>query len=177
MGDGGGRLWLFRAEWRPVRWSVCLPLLIFPCTIKSRSSLLAPANPGGPGKRAIKWLWCGGCGVMNVCNRSKQTILCHMLTIFVILQTHYLCDGTELFIFLLSVARFLILYCSLCASPLSVLLFHLFPLTVTFMQTILDYSPFIHLTLTQASLITECLTTDLHSFKTEFLLILNTRDS
>jgi len=37
----------------------CLLLLIFPCTIKSRSSLLAPAHPGGPGKRAVKWLWCG----------------------------------------------------------------------------------------------------------------------
>jgi len=38
----------------PAGWSVCLPLLIFPCTIKSRSSLLAPAHPGGPGKRAVK---------------------------------------------------------------------------------------------------------------------------
>jgi len=28
-----------------------------PCTIKRRSSLLAPAQPGGPGKRAVKWLW------------------------------------------------------------------------------------------------------------------------
>ena len=36
---------------------MCLPLLIFPFTVKSRSSLLAPALPGGPGKRAIKWLW------------------------------------------------------------------------------------------------------------------------
>ena len=27
------------------------------CTIKSRSSLLAPAHPGGPGKRAVKRLW------------------------------------------------------------------------------------------------------------------------
>jgi len=44
-------------EWRRARWSVCLPLLIFPCTIKSRSSRLAPAQPGGPGKRAVKWLW------------------------------------------------------------------------------------------------------------------------
>jgi len=35
------------------------PLLIFPCTIKSRSSLLAPADPSGPGKRALKQLWCG----------------------------------------------------------------------------------------------------------------------
>ena len=40
--------------------SQCLPLLIFPCTIKSRSSLLAPAHPGGPGKRAVKRL-CGMC--------------------------------------------------------------------------------------------------------------------
>jgi len=46
-------------EWRPSGWSVCLPLLISPCTIKSRSSLLAPAHPGGPRKRAIKRLWCG----------------------------------------------------------------------------------------------------------------------
>ena len=34
-----------------------LPLIIFPCTIKSRSSLLALAHPGGPGKRAVKQLW------------------------------------------------------------------------------------------------------------------------
>jgi len=46
-------------EWRPAALSECLPLLIFPCTIKSRSSLLAPAHLGGPGKRAVKWL-CGG---------------------------------------------------------------------------------------------------------------------
>jgi len=38
-------------EWRPAGWSVCLPLLIFPCTIKSSSSLLAPSHPGGPVKR------------------------------------------------------------------------------------------------------------------------------
>ena len=44
-------------EWRPAGWTVCLPLLIFPCTIKSRSSLLAQAHPGGPGKRAVKQLW------------------------------------------------------------------------------------------------------------------------
>jgi len=28
-----------------------------PSTIKSRSSLLAPAHPGGLGKRTVKWLW------------------------------------------------------------------------------------------------------------------------
>jgi len=44
-------------ECRPAGWSVCLPLLIFPCTIKSRSSLLVPADPGSPGKRAVKQLW------------------------------------------------------------------------------------------------------------------------
>ena len=61
-GDGGGGHWLIRMEWHPAGWSVCLPLLISPCTMKSRSSILAPAHPGGPGKRAVKWLWwwCGG---------------------------------------------------------------------------------------------------------------------
>jgi len=59
-GDGGGGHWLVWVEWRPAGWSLCLPLLIFPCTIKSRSSLLAPAHMGGPGKRAVKRLWCGG---------------------------------------------------------------------------------------------------------------------
>jgi len=54
MGDGGGGHWLVRMEWRPARWSVCLPLLIFLCTIKSRSYLLAPAHQGGPGKKGRK---------------------------------------------------------------------------------------------------------------------------
>ena len=52
--DGGGWHWLVWMEWCPAGWSVCLPLLIFRCTIKSRSSLLAPVHPGGPGKRAVK---------------------------------------------------------------------------------------------------------------------------
>jgi len=61
MEDGGGGHWLNRMEWRPAGWSMYLPLLIFPCTIKSRSSLLAPAHLGGLGKRAVKrlWWWCG----------------------------------------------------------------------------------------------------------------------
>jgi len=59
--DGGCEHWLVRMEWRPAGWPVCLPLLIFPCTIKSRSSLLAPAHPGEPGKRAVKRLWCLQC--------------------------------------------------------------------------------------------------------------------
>jgi len=49
-GDGGGGHWLVRMEWCPAGWLVCMPLLIFPCTVKFRSSLLAPAYPGGPGK-------------------------------------------------------------------------------------------------------------------------------
>jgi len=59
-GNGGGGHWLVRMEWPPAGWSVCLSLLIFPSTIKSTSCLLALAHPGGPGKRAIKRLWCGG---------------------------------------------------------------------------------------------------------------------
>jgi len=56
-GDGGGGDCLVQLVWRPAGWLVCRPLLIFPCTIKSRSSLLAPAHLGGPGKRAVKRLW------------------------------------------------------------------------------------------------------------------------
>jgi len=62
MGDDGGGHWLVQMEWRSAGWSVCLPLLIFHCTIKSRSSLLASAHLGRPGKRAVKrlwwWWWC-----------------------------------------------------------------------------------------------------------------------
>jgi len=67
--DGGGGHWLVWMEWRPARWLVCLPLLISPCTIKSRSSLLAPADLGGPGKRAVKRLWwLLVCRVNSVCH-------------------------------------------------------------------------------------------------------------
>jgi len=34
-GDGGGGHWLVRLEWCPAGLSVYLPLLIFPCTVKS----------------------------------------------------------------------------------------------------------------------------------------------
>ena len=57
MGDGGGGHWLVWMDWHPARWSMCLPLLILPCTIKSRSCLLVPSDPGAPGKRAVKRLW------------------------------------------------------------------------------------------------------------------------
>jgi len=56
-GDGGGEHWLVRMEWCPARWSVCLLLLIFPCTISLEVSFLVLAHPGGSGKRVIKRLW------------------------------------------------------------------------------------------------------------------------
>ena len=46
-----------------------------PYTIKSRSSLLAPAHLGGPGKRAIKRLWCGGLTLLRTLLDNKmQTV-------------------------------------------------------------------------------------------------------
>jgi len=79
-GDGGGGHWLVRMEWRPAGWSVCLPLLIFRCTIKSRSSLLAPAQPGGPEKGPeTVVVWCGGATdrvAWSVCLLVSQS-LCH----------------------------------------------------------------------------------------------------
>ena len=37
-GDGGGGHCLVRMEWRPAGWSVCLPVLIFPCIIVQKFS-------------------------------------------------------------------------------------------------------------------------------------------
>jgi len=34
--DGAGGHWLVRMEWCPAGWLLCLPLLVFPCTIKSK---------------------------------------------------------------------------------------------------------------------------------------------
>jgi len=47
--------------------SVSLPL-----HIKSRSSLLAPAHLGAPGKRAVKWLWCGVVWLLTVALTALQ---------------------------------------------------------------------------------------------------------
>ena len=58
---------------QPDGW--CLPLLIFPCTINSRSSPLAFAHPGGPGKRAVKWLWCGGGGAAATTTSTATTFI------------------------------------------------------------------------------------------------------
>jgi len=77
-GDGGGEHWLVGMEWRPAGWSVCLPPFIFACTIKSRSSLLAPAHPGGPGKRAVKWLCVGHKALTQSINQSGCYSICLM---------------------------------------------------------------------------------------------------
>ena len=45
----------------PIRMiGVSASINLFPCTIKSGSSLLAPAHPSGPGKMAVKRLCDGG---------------------------------------------------------------------------------------------------------------------
>ena len=81
MGDGGGVHWLVRMEWCPARLSVCLPLLFFPCIIKSRSSLLVPAQLVDAGKGAVKRLsWCPGglvcCGCLPVCKTRARPCDC-----------------------------------------------------------------------------------------------------
>ena len=73
QGDGGGGHCLVRMELRPAGWLMCLPLLIFPCTIKTRGSLLALTQPGGPGKRAIKRLCVVGV-VLFPDNSRKKTM-------------------------------------------------------------------------------------------------------
>ena len=97
MGVGGGGHWLVRMEWRPAGWSVCLPLLTFPCTIKSRSSLLAPAHPGGPGKRAVKRLCVCvlllsllSYTVFTGSNYTSNTTSCHLQRVLKTTQPSYL---------------------------------------------------------------------------------------
>ena len=58
---------------------MCLPLLIVPCIIKSRSSLLALAHPGGLGKRAVKWCGVVWCGVVCVVLVNAILFLCLLL--------------------------------------------------------------------------------------------------
>jgi len=73
-GQDGGRHWLGRTQWRPAEWSVCLPLLIFPCTIKSRSSLLAPAHPRGRGKKAANGCSGGGEEIIIIKHHDKAVM-------------------------------------------------------------------------------------------------------
>ena len=86
---GYSLLWM---EWRPAGWSVFLPLLIFPCTIKSRSSLLAPVHPGGPGKRAVKRLWCVWYvdlrGSVEYCDQRVYVSVCLYACLLTYLKKH-----------------------------------------------------------------------------------------
>ena len=54
-GNGGGH-WLVRMEWCPARWSVWLPLLIFPCKISPEVLFLHRVTWMVTEKRAIKRL-------------------------------------------------------------------------------------------------------------------------
>ena len=49
----------FKHKYKYFILQALIQVLIFLCTMKSRSSLLAPAHPGGPGKRAVNGC-CGG---------------------------------------------------------------------------------------------------------------------
>jgi len=67
--DGGGSL-ISLDEVAPIQIVDVSASVFFPCTIKSRRRfLLAPAHPGSPGKRAIKWLC--------VCVLYCETKSCH----------------------------------------------------------------------------------------------------
>jgi len=92
MGDGGGH-WLVRMEWRPAGWSVCHPLLIFLCTIKSRSSRLALAHPGSSRKGAVIWLWW-----LDQNTPQRNLIRCtksiHKLSLFILAIKHWT-DGDK----------------------------------------------------------------------------------
>jgi len=82
MGDGGGGHWLVLMEWQcgtmvSVSASVNLPL-----HHKVKSSLLAPAHLDGPGKRAVKRLWCGGGGYVvskPVSGVATETEQCRLM--------------------------------------------------------------------------------------------------
>jgi len=92
--DGGGGHWLVRMEWCPAGWSVCLPLLIFPCTIKSRSSLLAPAHPGGPGKKGRKTAGCGYCDFIRTFS-SCHCLIIHTLSPYKYIGKYSLCGQLQ----------------------------------------------------------------------------------
>jgi len=79
--NGGWRMWALVSPdgVAPSRMvGACPLLLIFPFTIKSRSSLLAPAHLGGPAKRIVEWLWRWYINNHNTCNctycKDKQLL-------------------------------------------------------------------------------------------------------
>jgi len=93
--------WLVWMEWHPAGWSVCLPLLIFPCTIKSRSFSSGTSSPGWSRKKGRKtvlverlwyllsiifWIFVFSCGIwidsrtlVSQTNASQVPRTWHML--------------------------------------------------------------------------------------------------
>ena len=61
MGDGGGGHWLVWMEWCLAGWSVCLPLLIFPCTIKFRRLSSGTGSRGWSRKKDRKMVVVSDC--------------------------------------------------------------------------------------------------------------------
>ena len=57
-GDGGGGQWLVRMEGCPGVWSVCLPLLDFPSTIKVQKFYSCIGSPGWSRKKGRKRVGC-----------------------------------------------------------------------------------------------------------------------
>jgi len=57
MGDDKGGSLISQDGVAPSRIAGVSAYVIFPCTIKFRRFLLAPAHPGSPGKRAVKRLF------------------------------------------------------------------------------------------------------------------------
>jgi len=61
MGDDGGGHCLVRMEWCPAGWLVCLPLLIFLCTVKSQKFSSGTGSPGWSwkqGRKTVVVVWC-----------------------------------------------------------------------------------------------------------------------
>jgi len=80
-GDGGGGHRLVRMEWHPARWTVCLPLLIFPCTHhkvqKFSSGTGSPRLSQEKGRKTVVW-WCGMLSYVNLCLYSICVLYRHV---------------------------------------------------------------------------------------------------
>jgi len=66
--NGGWRRWALVSPdgVAPTRMVGVSASVNLPLHHKVQNSLLAPAHPGGPRKRAVKWLWwCGGLTVVT----------------------------------------------------------------------------------------------------------------
>ena len=78
-GDGGGGQWLVGMEWRSASLSVCLPVLIFPCTIKVQKCSSDTSSPGWSrkkGRRTVVGVVCGSYYGL-IANRLWVAEQCH----------------------------------------------------------------------------------------------------